>query len=159
MSIRKVWAAVMLLAVILVSGPVALAGQRAGYGEIREAQLADFSLQALHDEIEADPLALGYKNGDGSWKGDAVIADLINAKSYKIDRANVEMETVRATVTYDAYNALALDEQEWIRWMTPNSGLFQVTADMKLQLSGRALASNGIAGTGTDGDSFWAAAG
>jgi hypothetical protein len=29
---------------------------------------------------------------------------------------------------------------------------------MKLQLSGRALASNGIAGTGTDGDSFWAAA-
>jgi hypothetical protein len=120
--------------------------------------MAEFSLQALHDEIENDPQGLGYKNVDDTWKGDDVIAGLINAKNYKIDRMSIEMEAIRAAVTYDAYNNLSIDEQEWIRWMTPNSGLFQVTADMKLQLSGRTLASNGIAGTGTDGDSFWAAA-
>jgi hypothetical protein len=40
--------------------------------------MADFTLQALHDEIEADPQTVGYKNGDGTWKGDAEIADLIN---------------------------------------------------------------------------------
>lgn len=119
--------------------------------------MAEFSLQTLHDEIEADSEALGYKDA-GVWKGDQVIADLINAKSYAIDQINVEMEAVRAVVTYAAYNTLAIDEQEWLQWMTPNSGLFQVTADMKLQLSGRSMASSGIAGTGNDSNSFWAAA-
>jgi hypothetical protein len=42
--------------------------------------------------------------------------------------------------------------------MTPNSGEFQVTADMKLQLTGRTPAADGAAGTGADGDSLWAAA-
>ena len=119
--------------------------------------MAEFSLQALHDEIEADPQALGYKT-NGAWKGDDVIADLINAKNYKVDRTSVPMEQVRKTCTYEAYDTLSIDEQEWIRWMTPNSGDFQVSADMKLQLTGRTLASNGVAGTGSDGDSFWAAA-
>jgi hypothetical protein len=32
--------------------------------------VAEFSLQALHDEIEADPEELGYKELDGTWKGD-----------------------------------------------------------------------------------------
>lgn len=119
--------------------------------------MAEFSLQALHDEIENDTEALGYKDA-GVWKGDQVIADLINAKNYTIDRVSIEMESARATVAYDAYDTLAIDEQEWLRWMTPNSGQFQVSADMKLQLSGRTLAVNGVAGTGIDGDSFWAAA-
>lgn len=119
--------------------------------------MASFSLQALHDEIEADPEGLGYKiNGD--WKGDQVIADLINAKNYVVDVAAVPMEEVRATCTYEAYNTLAIDEQEWLLWMTPNSGEFRVSADMKLQLSGRSLTSNGVAGTGDDAESFWAAA-
>jgi hypothetical protein len=124
----------------------------------QEVQMAVFSLQALHDEIENDPLALGYKNGDGTWKGDAEIAGLINAANYKIDRASVDMEAVRAAVTYAAYDTLGLDEQEWLVWMTPNSGQFVVTADMKLQLSGRTLTVNGVAGTGEDNDSFWALA-
>lgn len=119
--------------------------------------MTEFSLQALHDEIETDPEALGYKDG-GAWIGDQEIADLINAKDYTIDPAGVEMEAVRAGVSYDAYNTLAIDEQEWIRWMTPNSGVFQVTADMKLQLTGRSLTSNGTAGTGNDSNSFWSAA-
>lgn len=120
--------------------------------------MAEFSLQALHDRIEADPQAIGYKEAGGEWKGDQVIADLFNAKDFIIDRASIPMEQVRAGVTYDAYNTLAIDEQEWIQWMTPNSGEFQVTADMKAQLSGRSLASNGVAGTGNDSNSFWSAA-
>jgi hypothetical protein len=120
--------------------------------------MAEFSLQALHDEIEADPEGIGYKETGGEWKGDQVIADLINAKDYVVDNSSVQMEQVRAVVTYAAYDTLGIDEQEWLRWMTPNSGEFEVTADMKLQLSGRGLASNGAAGTGTDGDSFWALA-
>ena len=120
--------------------------------------MAEFSLQALHDEIEADPEVLGYKETSGEWKGDDVITDLINAKSYAIDQTSVEMEAVRAIVTYAAYNTLAIDEQEWLQWMTPNSGEFQVTADMKLQLSGRSMASSGIAGSGNDSNSFWSAA-
>ena len=119
--------------------------------------MAEFSLQALHDEIEADPQVLGYKDA-GVWKGDDVIADLLNAKNYVVDMTSVSMEQVRAGVTYDAYNTLAIDEQEWLTWMTPNSGEFQVTADMKLQLSGRSLTSSGSAGSGNDSNSFWSAA-
>jgi hypothetical protein len=119
--------------------------------------MAEFTLQALHDEIESDTEGLGYKDA-GDWKGDQAIADLINAKSYTIDRVSVWMETVRALITYGAYNNLAIDEQEWIRWMTPNSGEFQVTADMKMQLSGRTAAVNGAPGSGNDNQSFWAVA-
>lgn len=120
--------------------------------------MAEFSLQALHDEIEADPLSLGYKNPDTTWKEDAEIVDLINAKNYAVDKGSVAMEEVRAVTTYTAYNNLLADAQEWLRWMTPNSGQFQVTADMKLNLTGRTLAVDGVAGTGDDSDSFWALA-
>lgn len=117
-----------------------------------------FTLQELHDEIESDPEALGYKEAGGAWKGDQVIADLINAQNYTIDRDSVLMEAVRGITTYDAYNTLAIDEQEWLQWMTPNSGQFQVTTDMKLQLSGRSLTSAGVAGSGNDSNSFWSTA-
>lgn len=120
--------------------------------------MTEFSLQALHNEIENDPQGLDYKEAGGAWKGDDVIADLINAKNYRIDNIFVPMEKVRAATSYDGYNDLAIDEQEWIRWMTPNSGNFIVTADMKLQLSGYSLASNGSAGSGNDNQSFWSVA-
>ena len=119
--------------------------------------MAEFTLQALHDEIENDPQTIGYKI-DGAWKEDNIIADLINAKNYTIDQNGIPMEIVRATTIYDAYNNLAIDEQEWIRWMTPNSGDFRVSADMKLQLTGRSLAIDGNAGTGNNNASFWAVA-
>ena len=35
--------------------------------------MAEFSLQALHDEIEADPENLEYKDGGGNWIGDQAI--------------------------------------------------------------------------------------
>jgi len=37
-----------------------------------------FTLQQLHDEIENDPMEINYKEPSGEWKGDQVIADLIN---------------------------------------------------------------------------------
>lgn len=119
--------------------------------------MAEFSLQALHDEVEADPEGIGYKIG-AAWKGDQEIADLINAKNYVVDNDSVAMEEIRAGVTYAAYDTLAIDEQEWLRWMTPDAGDCAVTANMKMQLTGRSLASNGVAGTGDESASFWAAA-
>lgn len=119
--------------------------------------MADFTLQALHDEIENDPEGLGYKTGS-VWKEDNIIADLINAKNYIVDASEIEMEVVRSITTYEAYNDLAIDEQEWLRWMTPNSGVFRVTEDMKVQLTGRTLASGGSGGSGNDNSSFWSVA-
>jgi hypothetical protein len=133
---------VLLTLVVLVAPGANVASAR-----VKERTLmAEFSLQALHDEIENDPLGLGYKNGDGTWKEDAVIVSLINAANYKIDKTSVQMEAVRALVYYEAYNNLLADAQEWLRWMTPNSGEFQVTADMKLQLTGRTPAADHASG-------------
>jgi len=39
--------------------------------------MTDFSLQTLHDEIEADSQSIGYKVGS-VWKSDQIITDLIN---------------------------------------------------------------------------------
>ena len=120
--------------------------------------MSEFSLQELHDEIESDDQSLGYKEAGGAWKEDSVIVALINAKNYKIDNKSVLMESVREATSYAGYNDLSIDEQEWIRWMTPNGGNFMVSADMKLQLSGRSLTADGVAGTGNDNQSFWSVA-
>ena len=119
--------------------------------------MEDFSLQALHDQIESDPDGLGYKEEGGEWKGDDVIADLINARDFVIDRVSISMRDTRKTAgRFDSYNNLSIDEQEWIRWMTTGSGDFEITDDMKSQLTGRVLTSNGVAGLGDDNQSFWA---
>jgi hypothetical protein len=120
--------------------------------------MAEFTLQALHDEIEADPLTLGYKEAGGAWKGDQAIADLINANNYFVDNISVQEEEVRLATTYEAYNNLSIDEQEWLRWITPGGGDLRVSADIKLQLTGRTLTVDGAAGTGNDNASFWAVA-
>lgn len=122
--------------------------------------MAEFTLEALKDEIVNDSESLGYKNSatPDDWKGDQIIADLINDKLLKVDLDSVDMELIRGSTNFDWYDALSIDEQEWLRWQTPNSGSWKVSADMKLKLSGRALAVNGVAGSGNDAGSFWAAA-
>ena len=120
--------------------------------------MAAFSNQALADEINNDPAGIGYKEVGGAWKLDGEIKTLLDAQNFKIDKPSINQEDVRATTTFAGYNTLGIDEQEWIRWMTPNSGQLRVTADVKLQLTGRTPAANGIAGVGADNDSFWAAA-
>jgi len=65
------------------------------------------------------------------------------------------MERIRAAVIYEAYDGLSADAQEWLRWMTPNSGNLMVTADVKLQLSGHGLTASGVASSGSNNQSFW----
>jgi hypothetical protein len=62
--------------------------------------MADFSLQALADEINNDPEAIGYRNG--AWKGDQVIADLLNdpANGAQIRREAVPMHEIYAEVVW-----------------------------------------------------------
>lgn len=125
--------------------------------------MAEFSEAALKAEIINDPELIGYKNVHPSsdtndWKGDQVIADLINAKNLFIDRIAVEMEAIRSATEFDWYDTLSIDEQEYMRWLTPDDGSWKVTASMKLILTGRTLTNNGVAGTGADGDGWWAAA-
>ena len=126
--------------------------------------MADFTLVALKDEIVLDPQGLGYKNVDDTWTGganppkdDQEIADLLNAKNLFIDRESVEMEQVRGQTSFDNYNPLSIDEQEWLRWQTPNGGMWKITEATKIDLTGRALTVNGAAGVGSDNASFWAA--
>ena len=113
-------------------------------------------LLALKTEVNTDPDGLGYIP-DSTFEG---VLDIINLKraAYIVSKPAIAPALVRAATTYDAYNNLSIDEQEWVRWMTPNSGDFQVTDDMKLQLTGRSRASGGVVGTGNDSNSFWAAA-
>ena len=123
--------------------------------------MTEFTLAALNAEISNDPEGLGYGIGTipydpaTEWKSDQAIADLIDAKNFNIDRISVKMEVLRAITEEAWYNGLAADKQEWLRWQTPDNGNWNVSADMKLQLSGRALTVNGVAGTGNNNASFW----
>ena len=116
--------------------------------------MADYSDQALADEINNDPAAIGYKEVGGAWKLDGEIKALLDAQDFKIDKPSINQEDIRATTTFAGYNTLGIDEQEWIRWMTPNSGQLRITADVKLQLTGRTPAIDGIAGVGASGAMF-----
>lgn len=103
-------------------------------------------LQELKAEVSLDPLALGYA---------AVLADtaallaLLNDKNpaYIVSKPKISAAEVRAAVTYDAYNSLAIDEQEWLRWITGSNGVNEeslvVTPDLRSQL--------------TSSSTFWAA--
>lgn len=78
--------------------------------------MAEFSLQALHDEIEADPLAIGYKNPDGSWKGDQEIADMLNdlANGDTIERHIVEPRELVEQIALGDYVALTAGQQRYL---------------------------------------------
>jgi len=78
--------------------------------------MAEFSLQALHDEIEADPLGIGYKNGDGSWKEDRVIVDLINdpANGDVVQRNHISPEEVIEQIVIDEWDAITASQRLYI---------------------------------------------
>ena len=83
--------------------------------------MADFSLQALNDEIENDPDAIGYKVAS-VWKGDQEIADLINneagANPYTVNFNRVDTGLMRAATSFDAYDGLTASETDWYSWLT-----------------------------------------
>jgi len=121
--------------------------------------MAEFSLVALKDEIVNDPEVFNYKNSatPTDWKGDQEIADLINVKNLVIDRIRVLSEDINGDTEFAWYDGMTIDRQEFYTLQTRREN-WKVTADMKLFLSGRTLAANGVAGTGVDSDSEWAAA-
>ena len=103
-------------------------------------------LAELKDEMNTDPLAIGYDPLGANQPN----VDLINAKKYTVDKPKIAAAEVRSTTTYDSYNNLSIDEQEWIRWMTGSNGFDEenmtVTTDLRTQL------------TGPDAASIWAVA-
>ena len=113
--------------------------------------MAQFTLEALKDEIVADSLVLGYKNSAApdDWKGDQVIADLINAINFTVSKPKISSALVRSAVFFAAYDGLSIDEQEWIRWMTGSNGFEEeylvVTPDFRTKMVGP-----------SDSDTIWA---
>ena len=111
--------------------------------------MAEFSFVALKDEIVNDPLGLGYKNSatPNDWKGDQVIADIINNADGNNPRT-VNFETadtgdIRSTVEFDWFDGLVTSSQAWFEWLTAN-GHIQVNAHMLQQLAGIPTATGSI---------------
>lgn len=105
-------------------------------------------LAALITEITTDPDGLGYATAPTWDIGE--IADALNLKrtQYQVDKPYISSADVRASCTYDAYNNLSIDEQEWLRWITGSNGLneenLKVTDDLKQQLAGVPTANSAI---------------
>jgi len=78
--------------------------------------MAQFSLQALHDEIEADPLGIGYKEQDGSWKEDQIIADLINdpANGDVVQRNHISPQEIIEQITIDDWDAITAAQRLYV---------------------------------------------
>ena len=79
--------------------------------------MADFTLESLHAEIVNDPTGLGYKEADGvTWKGDQVIADLLNEVrvAIQIKRSDVDAsEVFHAIALGDLVNNPGASQLEW----------------------------------------------
>lgn len=95
-------------------------------------------LLALKTEVNTDPNAYGYVPSD-TYAG---VLDIINIKRAEItvSKPKISSALVRSAATFDAYNSLSIDEQEWIRWMTGSGGFdgesLVVTADLRTRLTG-----------------------
>lgn len=110
--------------------------------------LAD--LAALKAEATNDPEGVGYTVlTDGNT---TKFIEEINTKSFTVGKPKISSANVRATTTYDAYNNLAIDEQEWLRWMTGTNGFDEenlvVTPDILQNLAGYPTANGSIWATG-----------
>lgn len=83
--------------------------------------MTEFALQSLHDQIEADPQAIGYKEPNGDWKGDQVIADLFNdsALGAVIERSNVSAEEIIQQITIVDWRALSTGDQLYCQLLMP----------------------------------------
>ena len=109
-------------------------------------------LAALKTEITTDPNTYGY-DPTSTYTG---ILDIINEKrgTITVSKPFISPIDIKKETTYDAYNNLAIDEQEWLRWMTADvSGQenLAVTSDLRDRLTG-------VTGGSATGDSIWAVA-
>lgn len=78
--------------------------------------MADFTLQALHDEIENDPETIGYKDGS-AWKSDDVIAGLINdpTNGDTIERRNISPQEIIEQIAIADWLAIDAAERLYIQ--------------------------------------------
>jgi len=78
--------------------------------------MAEYTLQALHDEIEADPMAIGYK-ADAVWKGDQVIADLINdpANGAIIQREHVAPQEIIEQIAIVDWDMISASDRLYLQ--------------------------------------------
>lgn len=104
---------------------------------------------ALLAEFTNDPTGKGYAAAAATGS-DSAILDLFNGKTETVEKPKISSAEVRSAVTYEAYNDITADKQEWLRWITGTNGFNEenlvVTDDLKLQLTGN----------GVPADSFWA---
>jgi hypothetical protein len=94
-------------------------------------------LAALKAEATNDPEGIGYTVlTDGNT---TKFIEEINTKSFTVGKPKISSADVRSATTYDAYNNLAIDEQEWLVWMTGSNGFneenVKVTADLRAKLT------------------------
>lgn len=102
-------------------------------------------LAELKSEVDVDPTALGYAAVVAET--DALLA-LINTPdpATLVSKPIIDPALVRGATTFDGYDGLGIDEQEWLRWMTGANGSnggesLVVTADLRTRLTGPGSAS------------------
>jgi hypothetical protein len=100
-------------------------------------------LQIIRDEMDNDPLVIGW-----GLLADPEAADVWNDETHAtaagtVDRLTILAGDVRAATPFDEYDALSIDEQEWLRWLTGGHGDLPVTVEIKSKLANR-NASGGI---------------
>ena len=108
------------------------------FGAFDSSDPAD--LAALKSEVTTDPLALGYNASSGDTGLVLETINLVRAQ-FVVSKPAIDPGDVRAACTYDAYNNLSIDEQEWLQWITGSGGgggnadSLIVTVDLRLQLT------------------------
>ncbi len=102
-------------------------------------------LAALKSEVEVDPTALGYAAVVAET--DALLALLNDPNpATLVSKPAIDPAKVRSATTFEGYDGLTIDKQEWIRWMTGANGAnggetLIVTPDVRTQLTGPGTAS------------------
>ena len=106
---------------------------------------------AALSEMQSDPAGVGLAPliAAGDASPTQPILDKWNEKTATtVVKPKISSAAVRSATTFDAYNALSIDEQEWIRWMTGSNGFEEenlvVTDDLRQKLSGLPNANEAI---------------
>ena len=110
--------------------------------------MADYSLQNLHDEIEADPEGLDYKFANGDWRSDSVIAGLINdpALGDVIQRSFILPNEIIEQIVIAEWRALSLEDRQYVDLLT---ALPSISTETGISEVRDALLAIFIAGTTT----------
>lgn len=90
--------------------------------------MAEFSLLALKNEIETDPAGLDYKEANGDWKGDDVIAGLINnlALGDIIQRQYVQPQEIIEQIVLSDWVSASASERLYIQLLPSLSSISTV---------------------------------